>query len=122
MAACLKKNVRLDALRTTAGIGNADWDKLVQGYASDVLRLGLPFALKRMARHHMTLYLSEYVIDIAEGESILIKGIAGYHTLVVLYDKPSSEKSPKKASKTWAKRNSGAYHYQWGAYDGFKAP
>jgi len=121
----LKKNVRLDAVRTEAGVADADWQKVLETYAADVQRLALPLAIKKMVRNEMPFYLEDnYVIDLAELEPIRIKGNAGHHTLVVLYSRPSyrgDAPSVAKAGKIWRHRTNDAYYYKLGEYDGFKA-
>jgi hypothetical protein len=123
LAARLKENIRLDAVRTEAGVADADWGRVVESYAGDVLRFALPIAIKKMIRHEMAFYLEHHVIDVAELEPIRISGKAGLHRLVILYDKPYSEDSPTvaKATKIWKARMSGSYDYSMDDYDGFKA-
>jgi hypothetical protein len=119
----LSKNVRLDALRTDAGIADQDWKNILDVYAKDVVRHALPFALRRMIKHELPLYLSSYVIDLAQLEPIRIKGKAGHHKLVVLYEQSTLGGKPtvSKAMKIWKRRTSSSYDYSLGDYDGFIA-
>ena len=118
----LSENIRLDALRTDAGVTDQEWTKILNSYAQDVLRHAMPFALRRMIKYELALYSSHFMIDIAHLEPIRIKGKAGHHTLVVLYDKPSAGKpSVSKAKKIWKHRTSSSYDYTLADYDGFEA-
>jgi hypothetical protein len=124
----LGSNVPLEAARTTAQISDNDWKVILNNYAADILRHGLPIALQRMVDDEKALYLSHYVIDLPKKEPIIIKSTAGqtagYHDLVVLYERSTYGDAPSvsKAKKTWGKRNSGGHSYKRDSYDGYVAP
>jgi hypothetical protein len=119
----LKKNVKLDAVRTEAGVSDPDWMKALDDYSGNLLRFGLPIAIKKMIRHELPLHSQTYLVSIAEAEAIKIDKTSGHHRLVILYQKSSSKGAPKlgEATKTWDSRNDDSYEYNLGDYDGFKA-
>lgn len=126
----LRKNVNLDAARTTAGISDDDWAKTLEIYAGSVLRFGLPIALKKMISNNLKIDSTDYVIDLAEAEPIKINEIrdgknvpvAGYHKLVILFTNSSTDSQRlKDATKIWKKRKDSSYAYKLSDYDGFKA-
>ena len=104
----------------------------METYAGIVLRFGLPIALKKMISNNMEINSTEYVIDLAEAEPIKINEIkdgknvpvAGYHKMVILFTKYSSDDPHRlrDGTKIWKKRKDGSYAYKLGDYDGFKAP
>jgi hypothetical protein len=123
LAKRILENLPLDAIRTDARIEDAQWQSIVTEYASSIVRHGLPIALRRMISQELPIHSSEYVIDLAELEPLRVKGTAGHHTVVVLYEKPYSKDKPtvSQARKIWSNRTSGSYDREIGDYDGFKA-
>jgi hypothetical protein len=119
----LRQNVKLDAVRTEAGVGEKDWEKTLDAYAGEVLRLGLSIAMSKMIRNEMTIDSAQYVVDLAEAEAIKVQGVSGHHKLVVLFTKYSNDASSrlKEANKYWKKRGADDVKYSLGEYDGFKA-
>jgi hypothetical protein len=120
LAKRLKDNVDLGAARNTAGIEDDAWDQMIQDYSADVLRLGLPFAIKRIVDDETEFSLGYYLIDLAKGEAIKISQKDVNADLIVLYKPPPRVSNAKKL---WEKRNDKAYEYKRDkdGYDGFKA-
>ncbi|MFO1440035.1 MAG: hypothetical protein U1F81_17050 [Verrucomicrobiaceae bacterium] len=123
LVVALRSNVRLDAQRNELNIPDAEWHKITEDYATDVLRLGLVFALRRMKRQEIPLYTSNVVLDIAEREPIRVRGKAGHHTLVILCRQPhlDSDLSLRKAARIWKAREDEEYQFELKEYDGFNA-
>jgi hypothetical protein len=119
----IKANVRLDAARTKSGIGNVEWNQILDSYAGNVLSIVLPDAIRKMSDNELPLYAGDYIIDLADSEPIRFAGTPEDHQLIVLYLKIDDRKHPtvSQAKKIWKNRNSRSVTYTLGPYDGFKA-
>jgi hypothetical protein len=119
----IARNVKLDAMRTEAGIDDAAWNAILDAYVTDFIRQALPLALRRMIKKCVPFYRFCHPIDLATMEPIRINGKAGHHTLVVLYDGPFSDDKPtvQKAARMWKERSSSQIDYTVSDYDGYTA-
>jgi len=114
----LEENVELGAARTTLGVTDAEWKQLLQAYTSEVVRVGVPYALDLMCKHESKFYAGETVLAIAKGEAYRINGIDGYHDLVKTYDPPSTgggKPALGKARGIWNDRHTSKYVYEKGS-------
>jgi hypothetical protein len=118
----LKEDVSLGAARNAAGIGDTDWDRILQSYCGDVLRLGMPYAVKQMISEGSD-FCSDYAaLDLAKNEPIKVAG-KDVLTDVIVLARRGNDAELHRARKNWARRNNKGYVYEREdkGYDGFKA-
>lgn len=118
VAARLRQNVSLDALRNRIGISNTDWSAAVDQYSRDLVRFGTPIAVRRLARARSVMRDSTHIIDVADGEPIRVNGGGEFHDLMVLCD-VSNGPRPWIAARRWRQRDK--QQYELSNYSGFKA-
>jgi hypothetical protein len=68
----LSVDVRLDALRTKAGVSDADWKQVLETYATEVQRFGVVNAIKQLVKQNKSLGSDYTLIDLAENEPLKI--------------------------------------------------
>ena len=118
-----KLNDELGKAQDKAGFSKQEWDRILDAYAGDVLRLLFPTAIREMSDNESPLYAGEYVIDLADAETIRIGGKPQSKQLIVLYGKIDDGKHPtiSQAKKIWKNRNSHSVAYKLGPYEGAQA-
>lgn len=132
LARRLLSNQKLNSLRTTAGVGSAQWQQVLTAYAEQVMQHAMLQVLEQMAKTGAAMWGPARVIDVAEHLAMKVKVAGksksedGFHTCAVLFTKAGEgeelEGHLKRARKLWNARNSKGYDLSVREYDGFKAP
>lgn len=112
LAAKLKSDVDLGALKNKIGATTDEWNSFLDQFASAFVEFYAPRAIQQLVESGATFYGNDLVVAVAEGEGYKLNGVDGYHDMVKIFAIPgykNRDDEVKRARRLWKRRTAATY-------------